>query len=155
MTELRVRAQGTGVRVAIVASRFNEVAVEKLVAGARAALLEHGVAEDAIDLVSVPGAWELPLAVDRAATSGRYAAIVALGCVVRGETAHFDFVAGEAARGLAAVARERGVPVGFGVLTTDTAEQAMQRAGGRNGNHGYDAARAALEMATLLNRMSS
>lgn len=150
-----MRAQGTGVRVAIVASRFNEVAVEKLVAGARAALLEHGVAEDAIDLVSVPGAWELPLAADRAATSGRYAAIVALGCVVRGETPHFDFVAGEAARGLGAVARERGVPVGFGVLTTDTPEQAMQRAGGRHGNHGYDAARAALEMATLLTRMGA
>lgn len=153
MNELRAQPDGSGLRIAIVASRFNEVAVERLIAGARACLVENGVEDERIDLISVPGAWELPLGAEQAARTGRYAALVVIGCVVRGETAHFDFVAGEAARGLAEVARTRRIPVGFGVLTTETADQAMQRAGGRHGNHGVDAARAALEMANLLRRV--
>ncbi|HEX7090490.1 MAG TPA: 6,7-dimethyl-8-ribityllumazine synthase [Longimicrobiales bacterium] len=153
VTGLRGRLEGGGARFAIVASRFNEAVTERLVEGARAALLEHGVAEEDVDTVSVPGAWELPMAVDRVVRTGRYAAVVAIGCVIRGETPHFDFIAAEAARGLAAVALTSGVPVTFGVLTTDTAEQAFARAGGEKGNKGRDAALAALELADLFRRL--
>lgn len=153
MSEIRGALDGRGRRFVVVVSRFNELVTERLLAGARACLLQHGVAEDHIDVVWVPGAWELPAAALRAARTRRYAAVVALGCVVRGETPHFDYVAGEAAKGLAATALETGVPVALGVLTTDTPDQALARAGGKAGNKGWDAALSALEMADLFARL--
>jgi 6,7-dimethyl-8-ribityllumazine synthase len=143
-------AQG---RFAIIAGRFNGFVVEPLVAGARDALLRHGVAEDAIDLIRVPGAWEIALVAGKLASSGQYAAIVALGAVIRGATPHFDFVAGECAKGLAQAAQATGVPVAFGVLTTDSIEQAIERAGTKAGNKGADAAMAALEMVSLYGKL--
>jgi 6,7-dimethyl-8-ribityllumazine synthase len=139
---------GAGRRVAIVVSRFNRLVTEPLLAGAREELLRHGVAEADVDWV--PGAFELPLATQKLAQTGRYAGVIAIGAVVRGATAHFDYVAGQAAAGIAAVARETGVPVAFGVLTTDTMEQALDRAGGKAGNKGGEAAVTILEMAGLL-----
>jgi 6,7-dimethyl-8-ribityllumazine synthase len=141
---------GQGRRYAIAASRFNQLVVDRLVAGALDELRRHGVGADQVDLAWVPGGFELPVVVARLAASGRYAGIVALGTVVRGETPHFDYVAGEAARGLAAVAREHGIPVGFGVLTTETMAQALDRAGGKAGNKGAEAAATVLEMVSLL-----
>ena len=141
---------GRGRRVAIAASRFNRLVTDPLVAGAVEALRRHGVADDDVDLAWVPGAFELPLVAERLAASGRYAGVVALGAVVRGATPHFDHVAGQAAAGLAAVTRATGVPVAFGVLTCDTMEQALDRAGGKAGNKGAEAAVSALEMAGLL-----
>ena len=143
------------VRVAIVAARFNEFVVERLVTGAVDALLRHGASEKSLELVRVPGAFDMPLVVRRLALSKRYDAIVALGAVIKGQTAHFDFVAGECASGVARAALESGVPVGFGVLTCDTLEQAIDRAGGKAGNKGADAALAALEMANLLKRLDA
>lgn len=153
MNEHQGATDGAGRRFAIVASRFNDVVTERLVDGARACLQEHGVDEDDIDLYRVPGAWELPATARRVAALGRHAAIVAIGCVIRGETPHFDYVAGHASEGLGRVALESDVPVLFGVLTTDTAEQALARAGGELGNKGRDAALAALEMADLAQRL--
>jgi 6,7-dimethyl-8-ribityllumazine synthase len=141
---------GSGRRFVLVASRFNDLVTERLVAGARDELRRHGVAVDDIDLAWVPGSYELPVAAAKLARTGRYAAIVALGAVIRGQTPHFDYVAGEAASGLAAVGRDTGVPVGFGVLTTEDMDQALDRAGGKAGNKGAEAARTALEMASLL-----
>jgi 6,7-dimethyl-8-ribityllumazine synthase len=141
---------GAGRRVAVAVSRFNRLVTEPLLAGALEALRRHGVAAGDVDVAWVPGAFELPVVVQRLARSGRYAAVVALGAVVRGATPHFDYVAGEAAAGLGAVARQTGVPVAFGVLTTDTMEQALDRAGGKAGNKGAEAALVALEMASLL-----
>lgn len=140
-------------RYALVAARFNGFVVESLVAGARDVLLRHGVKDGSIELVRVPGAWELAPVVGKLAASGRYAAIVALGAVIRGATPHFDFVAGECAKGLARVAADSGVPVAFGVLTTDSIEQAIERAGTKAGNKGADAAMAALEMASLYRQL--
>lgn len=140
-------------RFAIVATRFNELVVDRLVDGVVDALLRHGASEKNLELVRVPGAYEMPLVVRKLAQSRRYDAIVALGAVVRGQTAHFDFVAGECSSGVARVALETGVPVGFGVLTTETMEQALDRAGGKAGNKGAEAALAALEMANLLKRL--
>lgn len=136
-------------RFALVAGRFNGFVVEALVNGACDALVRHGVADEAIDLIRVPGAWEIPHAAQKLAQSGDYAAVIALGAVIRGATPHFDYVAGEAAKGLAAAASQSGVPVAFGVLTTDTIEQAIERAGTKAGNKGADAALAALEMVNL------
>jgi len=143
-----------GARFAIVAARFNELIVERLVDGARDGLLRHGAAPDSIVVVRVPGAWELSLACQRLAKSGRFDAVIACGAVIRGATAHFDYVAGEAARGVAAAAAASGVPVVFGVLTTDTIEQALERAGTKAGNKGFDAALAAIEMVSLGRRLS-
>lgn len=143
-----------GARFAIVGSRFNELVVDRLVEGAREGLLRHGVGADAITLVRVPGAWELSLAAQRLAKSGRFDAIIACGAVIRGATAHFDYVAGEAARGVAAATAATGVPVIFGVLTTDSIEQALERAGTKAGNKGFDAALAAIEMVSLGRRLS-
>ena len=140
-------------RAAIVASRFNEFVVERLIAGAVDALVRHGASEKNLELVRVPGAFDMPLAVRRLAQSKRYDVIVALGAVIKGETAHFDFVAGECAAGLARVAGETGVPVAFGVLTTENEEQALARAGGSEGNKGADAALAAIELANLLRKL--
>jgi len=142
--------EASGLRVAVIASRFNEAVVDRLVDGAVDALVRHGC--DAADLsVSwVPGAWELPVVARALASAGTVDAIVALGAVVRGQTPHFDYVAGEAASGCAAVQREFGVPVAFGVLTTDDWDQAVARAGGKFGNKGADAALSAIETANLL-----
>lgn len=140
-------------RFAIVAGRFNGFVVEALVAGARDALVRHGVQDEAIDLVRVPGAWEIALAAHKLAHSGKYAAVVALGAVIRGSTPHFDFVAGECAKGLAQSAYGSGVPVAFGVLTTDTIEQAIERSGTKAGNKGADAAMAVLEMVNLYGKL--
>jgi 6,7-dimethyl-8-ribityllumazine synthase len=137
-------------RIALVASRFNESVVERLVAGAVDALAAQGADRESLELVRVPGAFDLPPVVRRIALSRRFDAIVALGAVIRGDTPHFDYVAGECAAGLARIAAETGVPVAFGVLTTDTEEQALDRAGGVEGNRGADAARAAIELANLM-----
>lgn len=141
-------------RFAIIAGRFNAFVVDPLVAGAVDALKRHGVNEDAIDLVRVPGAWEIPQAARRVAQSGKYAAVIALGAVIRGATPHFDYVAGEAAKGLSQAAADIGVPVAFGVLTTDSIEQAIERAGTKAGNKGVDAAMSALEMVNLYAQLS-
>ena len=138
-----------GARFAIVAARFNATIVERLVEGARDGLDRHGVEASNITLVRVPGAWELPLVCARLAKSNKFDAVIALGAVIRGATAHFDYVAGEAAKGVAEASVASGVPVVFGVLTTDTIEQAVERAGTKAGNKGFDAAMAAIEMVTL------
>jgi 6,7-dimethyl-8-ribityllumazine synthase len=135
---------------ALVAARFNGSIVEDLVAGAIDGLRRHGVGEDAIDLVRVPGSLEVPLVAQKLAGSGRYAAVICLGAVIRGETSHYDHVAGEAASGVARAALATGVPVIFGVLTCETLEQAINRAGGKSGNKGFDAALTAIEMVNLL-----
>lgn len=144
---------GSNRRIAVVAARFNEVVTARLVEGAVAGLVKHGVDEGSIDVAWVPGAFEIPLVADRFARSGRYDAVVCLGAVIRGETAHFELVANEAARGIAVVMRETGVPVIFEVLATDDLAQAEARAGGAHGNKGWEAAEAALEMAWLLDRL--
>jgi 6,7-dimethyl-8-ribityllumazine synthase len=140
-------------RVALVVSRYHELITTKLLDGARACCREHGVKDDRVDVLWTPGAFELPVVAERAASSGKYAAIVALGCVIRGETPHFDYVAGEAARGLGNVALAHQVPVGFGVLTVESEEQAVARAGGALGNKGFEAAEAALATADLLTQL--
>jgi 6,7-dimethyl-8-ribityllumazine synthase len=142
-------------RIALLASRFNDLVVSRLVEGARDALLRHGIDDDDLSLIRVPGAFELPLTADKLAASGRFVAIVALGCVVRGDTAHFDYVAGGAANGLMQVSLDHGLPVGFGVLTVDTLEQALDRAGGKAGNKGADAAMAVVEQLNLLAQLES
>jgi 6,7-dimethyl-8-ribityllumazine synthase len=138
-----------GMRFAVVASRFNDFVVERLIGGARDALLHLGASAADIELVRVPGAFEIPAVAKRLSTSGRFDGVICLGAVIRGATPHFDYVAGESARGVAEVARESPVPVIFGILTTETVEQAMDRAGAKEGNRGADAARAAVEMANL------
>jgi len=148
-----VAASSPSPRVAVLVSRYNEVVTRRLLDGAREALAAGGIPESGIDVVWVPGAFELPVAAEQAAVSGAYRAIVALGCVIRGETPHFEYVAGEAARGLADVAREHRIAVGFGVLTTEDQAQALARAGGAAGNKGGEAARAALETAETLDRL--
>lgn len=140
-------------RFAIVASRFNDLVVDSLVRGAVDALVRHGAAEKQIDLIRVPGAFDLPFVVRRVAASKRYDAVVALGAVIRGATPHFEYVSSQCAAGLARAADESGVPVAFGVLTTDTIEQAIERAGTKAGNKGADAALVALELANLLRRL--
>jgi 6,7-dimethyl-8-ribityllumazine synthase len=140
-------------RFGFVAARFNDFVVEALIRGAVDALKRHGAGEKQIEIVRVPGAFDIPIVARKLALSRRYEAIIALGAVVRGQTPHFDFVAGECASGLSRIALETGVPVAYGVLTTDTMEQAVDRAGGKAGNKGADAALAAIEMANLLRRL--
>ena len=142
------------VRVAVVVSRFNEMVTERLLAGALASLDRMGQPASERTVIRVPGAWELPLAAAQAARSGRVDAVVALGALIRGATPHFDHIASQASAGLAAVARETGIPVGFGLLTTESPEQALDRAGGKAGNKGAEAAAAAVEMVQLLRRMA-
>ena len=142
-----------GLRFAIIAARFNDFVVEPLVQGALDALKRHGTPGKQIEIVRVPGAFDIPIAVRRLALSHRYEALIALGAVIRGQTPHFDYVAGECAAGIARIALESGVPIAFGVLTTDTVEQATDRAGGKAGNKGADAALVAMEMANLLRRL--
>ena len=143
----------TGLRIGVVAARFNRFVTSKLVDGACEALLSHGVREDDLAVVWTPGSFEVPLAAAEMARSGRWDALVCLGAVIKGETAHFDYVAAESARGVAEASRETGVPMAFGVQTTYTEEQALARAGGSAGNRGHDAALAAIEMANLLRRL--
>jgi 6,7-dimethyl-8-ribityllumazine synthase len=144
-----------GGRYGIVLARFNSFIVERLLEGAVDTLLRHGVKDKDLTIVRTPGAYELPLAARAMAMSGRYDAIIALGCVIRGATPHFDYVAGECAKGLASVSMEQGLPVSFGVLTTDTIEQAVERAGTKAGNKGVDAAMGALEMVSLMKRLKA
>ena len=153
MTTYVGERDGAGRRVGIVAARFNEIVSAKLVDGALAGLAEHGVPEETVDVAWVPGAFEIPLVASRLARSGRYDALICLGAVIRGETAHFDLVADQAARGIAQVGLETDVPVIFEVLATDDLSQAEARAGGVHGNKGWEAAEAALEMAWLLDRL--
>jgi 6,7-dimethyl-8-ribityllumazine synthase len=138
-----------GARFVLVAARFNDLVIEPLIRGAEDALRRHGVSVDDITLVRVPGAWEIPWACRHIAASGKADAIVALGAVVRGSTPHFDYVAAEVSKGVAQVSMQTGVIVTFGVLTTDTLDQALERAGGKAGNKGFDAALSALEMVSL------
>lgn len=145
----RGRVNATGFRFAIVASRWNDLLTSKLVDGAVDALESAGAAENDVEIFMVPGAFELPLAAKKAAESGRFDAVIAIGIVIRGETPHFDYVAGEAAKGISKVSLDTGIPVMFGVVTTDTVEQAMNRSGLKAGNKGYEAAMAAIEMADL------
>jgi len=148
--ELKGSLQGRGLRVGIVVSRFNESVTSRLLQGAREALSEHGVRDQDVAVAWVPGSFEIPLIAKRLAQRGEFDAVICLGAVIRHETDHYRYVAGEAARGIAEVGRETGVPAVLGVLTTDTEEQAMERASGKEGNKGYDAALAAIEMANLL-----
>jgi 6,7-dimethyl-8-ribityllumazine synthase len=140
---------GAGLRLAIVVSRFNEFIGSRLLAGARDCLTRHGVGEDDVDTAWVPGALEIPLAAQKMAKAKKYDAVICLGAVIRGSTPHFDHVAAEVTKGVAQVQLETGVPVIFGVLTTDTIEQAVERAGTKAGNRGWDAALSAIEMANL------
>ena len=153
MSELRGDLHAHGRRFAVAVARFNELVTRKLLDGALEALRANDVAEEDIDVVWVPGAFELPLAARRLALSGTYDGVVCLGAVIRGETAHFEHVAGQAAAGIRAAAEASRVPVSFGVLTTETLEQALDRAGGKHGNKGWDAAFAAIEMASLLEQL--
>ncbi len=147
------RLDASGLRVGIVAARFNEAVVERLVSGATDALLRHGALPQDVHVAWVPGAFEIPVVLRKLAGAGTFDALVAIGAVVRGQTPHFDYVAGEATRGASAVSNEFGLPVAFGVLTVDTWEQAVDRAGGKMGNKGADAALAAVETANLLKEL--
>ncbi|MEJ2717080.1 MAG: 6,7-dimethyl-8-ribityllumazine synthase [Deltaproteobacteria bacterium] len=147
------KVDATGLKAALVASRFNDVFVSRLVAGAVAAFVRHGATEDDITIVKVPGAFEIPQAVAAMAGSGKYDLVVALGTVIRGSTPHFDYIAAEVAKGVAQTALSATIPVTFGVLTTDTIEQAIERAGSKAGNKGAEAALAAIEMANVFNQI--
>lgn len=147
------KVDATGLKAALVASRFNDFIVSRLVAGAVDALVRHGAAEDDITIVKVPGAFEIPQAVSAMAGSGKYDVVIALGTVIRGSTPHFDYIAAEVAKGVAQTALSSTIPVTFGVLTTDTIEQAIERAGSKAGNKGAEAALAAIEMANVFNQI--
>ena len=147
------RISAEGFRFAIIVSRFNDFISSKLVEGAMDALKRHGGNEDQVSLIKVPGAFEIPLAAKKLAESGKFNAIICLGAVIRGSTPHFDYVAAEVSKGIAQVALESKVPVTFGVLTTDNLEQAIERAGSKSGNKGWDAAIAAMEMVNLFKQI--
>ena len=140
-------------RMAIVAARFNQLVVDQLLAGALEGFRRHGITDDRLDVIRVPGAYEIPLVAQKLGRSGKYSAIVCLGCVIRGDTDHYDYVAGAAANGIAQAGPATGVPVIFGVLTCENLEQALHRVGGKAGNKGYEAALAAIEMASLLTKL--
>jgi 6,7-dimethyl-8-ribityllumazine synthase len=146
---------GRDLRVGIVAARFNEFITSKLLDGALDALLRHEVSESAIDVAWVPGSWEIPLIAKRMASSGRYDVVICLGAVIRGATPHFDYVASEVSKGIANAALDTGVPIIFGVLTTETIEQAIERAGTKAGNKGFEAGVGAIEMANLVREIDS
>lgn len=154
MKELHGKLIGKGKKVAIIVSRFNEMITGKLLSGAVDCLVRHEVSDGDITVAWVPGAFELPQVAKKLSTSGKYHGIIALGCVIRGATPHFDFVAGSSARGLASVALEGTTPLAFGVLTTDTLEQALERAGVKSGNKGWDAALTTLEMMSLSEQLA-
>ena len=146
---------GAGLKFAIVVARFNSFITERLLAGALDALARHGVESSAIEIVKVPGSWEMPVVAIEIARQKRHDGLICLGAVIRGDTPHFDYVAGEAAKGLGQVSMQTGVPVAFGVLTTNTLEQAIDRAGAKAGNKGYDAAITAIEMANVMRLVKS
>lgn len=150
MTVFEGKLVSENIKVGIVASRFNEFITSKLIGGAMDGLLRHNVREQDVDIAWVPGAFEAPLAAQKMAQSGRYDAVICLGAVIRGATSHYDLVCNEAAKGIAHVSLERGVPVMFGIVTTDTIEQAIERAGTKAGNKGFDCATSAIEMVNLL-----
>ena len=144
---------GHGLKIAIVAARFNAIVTDYLLGGAEEALRRHGVADDDVEIAHVPGSFEIPLVAKKLAETGRYHAVICIGAVIRGETDHYDHVAGSVTSGVARVGLDTGVPTIFGVLTTDTVEQALNRSGLKAGNNGYEAAVAAIEMATLLRKI--
>ena len=144
---------GTGLKIGIVVSRFNELLGSRLVSGANDALVRHGVASEDIDVAWVPGAFEIPMVAAKLAGSGRYDAVIALGVVIRGGTPHFEYIAAEVSKGIAKVSADTGVPVMFGVITADTIEQAVERAGTKAGNKGWEAATGAIEMARLMKEL--
>ena len=146
---------GTGLKIGIVVSRFNDVITEKLLQGAVGALTAHDVSDGDISVAWVPGAFELPLVASKMALSGQFDAVITLGCVIRGATTHYDYVCNEAAKGIAAAGQKSGIPVIFGVVTTETIEQAVERSGCKAGNKGIDAAMAAIETASLLKRLKA
>ncbi len=153
MTEHVGQLDATGLKVALVVARFNQIVTERLLEGAMDCFTRHGGALQSVDIVRVPGAFELPLATKKLAASGKYQAVIALGAVIRGATPHFDYVCSAATSGLASASLETGVPVGFGLLTTETVEQAVDRAGAKSGNKGWDAMLTAIEMANLLKKL--
>ncbi len=145
---------GTGLKIGIVSSRWNDFMGNRLLEGAKDALLRHGVADEDIDVALVPGSFEIPLAAQAMAKNGRYDAIVCLGVLIRGSTPHFDYIASEATKGIAQTSWQQGLPVTFGIITCDTIEQAIERAGSKAGNKGVEAALAAIEMANLLRQIA-
>ncbi len=153
MKVIQGELQAKGLTFGIVVSRFNDFITSKLLDGAVDALVRHGAKEDDIDVVKVPGAFEIPLAAKKLAAKGRYQAIICLGTVIRGSTPHFDYVAAEVSKGVASASLDTGVPIAFGVLTTDTIEQAVERAGTKSGNKGFDSAMTAIEMAQLMKKL--
>ncbi|MBQ3514941.1 MAG: 6,7-dimethyl-8-ribityllumazine synthase [Lachnospiraceae bacterium] len=155
MRTLEGNVVASGLKVAIVAARFNEFIVSKLIGGAKDALVRHGMEEDDITLAWVPGAFEIPLVAKQLAKSGNYDAIVCVGAVIKGATSHYDYVCAEVSKGIASVGLETNVPIAFGVVTTDNIEQAIERAGTKAGNKGYDAACTAIEMANLMKNLNS
>ncbi len=155
MNIIHTGMRGEGLKIAIVAGRFNDFITERLIAGAESTLTAHGVDTEAVDLAYVPGAFEIPLVAKNMAESGKYDAVIGLGCVIRGSTTHYDYVCSQAASGIMEAGMQTDVPVMFGVITTETIEQAIERAGTKLGNKGADAASAAIEMANLLNEIKS
>ncbi|HKK49062.1 MAG TPA: 6,7-dimethyl-8-ribityllumazine synthase [Alkalispirochaeta sp.] len=153
ITTIEGNLSGTGKKFALVVGRFNSLITERLVEGAVDCLQRHGTSSSDLTMIRVPGSWEIPIAAKRAAESASYDGVICLGAVIRGGTPHFDYVAAEVSKGVAAIGMETGVPVTFGVLTTDTIEQAIERAGTKAGNKGWEAAEAALEMADLFQAM--
>lgn len=153
MNRIETEMTGTGLRIAIVAGRFNDFITSQLVDGAEGALASHDVNTDDIDLVNVPGAFEIPLAAKTLAEPGKYDAVIGLGCVIRGSTTHYDYVCNEAAQGISQAGMTTGVPVMFGIITTENIEQAIERAGTKAGNKGADAAAGAIEMANLMKKI--
>lgn len=153
MKVIQGELQAKGLAFGIVVSRFNDFITSKLLDGAVDALIRHGAKEDDIDVVKVPGAFEIPLAAKKLAAKGTYQAIICLGTVIRGSTPHFDYVAAEVSKGVASASLDTGVPIAFGVLTTDTIEQAVERAGTKSGNKGFDSAMTAIEMAQLMKKL--
>lgn len=153
MRKLEGKVVGQGIKIGIVAARFNEFIVSKLVGGAQDALIRHGVEDDDITLAWVPGAFEIPMIANKMATSGKYDAVICLGAVIKGSTSHYDYVCAEVSKGVAQVSLNTSVPTIFGVLTTDNIEQAIERAGTKSGNKGYDAACTAIEMVNLIKNM--
>ena len=153
MKVIQGELQAKGLKFAIIVSRFNDFITGKLLEGAVDALVRHGAKEEDIDVIKVPGAFEIPLTAKKVASKGSYNAVICLGTVIRGATPHFDYVAAEVSKGVASVSLETGVPVAFGVLTTDTIEQAVERAGTKSGNKGFDAAMTALEMIGVIEKI--
>ncbi|EKH2208721.1 6,7-dimethyl-8-ribityllumazine synthase [Staphylococcus pseudintermedius] len=155
MMKFEGQLNGKGLKIGVVVSRFNDLITGRLLDGAQDALRRHQVAEDSIDVAYVPGAFELPIVAKKMAQTGKYDAVVTLGCVIRGATSHYDYVCNEAAKGIAKASDDTGVPVIFGVLTTENIEQAIERAGTKSGNKGAESAVGAIEMANLLRQMNA